>query len=363
MPLSSASSLLEQFLIEQHQLKKVTKDQYRWAFRRLCQFTNNPYELSREEASRCFAQMETGLSASAWNGYVSCIRAFYKWKNGGKDYPESVRHVKLKKIRRLDYVAKKILSELEVKALLRSADNPRDRAIIAVAVATGARRGELLNIHLRDIETLPYGFRIVLSGKTGTHKSPPVDREFAKILGVWLEHHPLRDNPDAPLWTRQKGQRYEAIHATQMQNLLKRTVKASGLKRNIHWHMFRHTENTWATARGVSRASRNLTHGWSAQSNTAAIYESLTDEDAAKEYQRAHGIKVSDEEKKDSFATVKCGYCGEENPSSARTCHYCYVPLDEKEAERYLTDRKALELLKDPEVLGFLEGLIKKHKG
>jgi integrase len=306
--------------------------------------------------------MEKGLSPSGWNGFVSCIRAFYKWKNGGETYPECVAHVKLKRIRRLDYVAKKILSETEVKALLRAADNPRDRAIIAVAIATGARRGELLNIHLRDIEVLPYGFRIVLTGKTGTHKSPPVDREFAKILGVWLEHHPMRDNPDSPLWIHRNGPRQEAIKAVQIQNLLKKTVRASGLKRNIHWHMFRHTENTWATARGVSRASRNITHGWTAGSNTAAIYESLTDEDAAKEYERAHGIQVREEEKKDAFATVKCAYCGEENPASSKTCHFCYVPLDKEQAEQYLKRQKALDLISDPDVLEFLEKLIKQRK-
>ncbi len=352
---------LDQFLSEQHQLKAVTKSQYRYAFACLSRFTDNPYGLSRMEMNVCLGKMADCLSPCAWNGYVSCIKRFYRWRNKLEnnidEFPDCVKDVKLKRIRRLDYVAKKIRTEEEVKALIRGSDNPRDRAMISTAFAIGCRRGELLNIHLRDIEIQPYGYRILLCGKTGTHKSPPIDREFAKILSVWLEHHPQRDNPDSPLWVRRKGNRFEGIRTTMVHNVLKNAVRNAGLKRNFTWHMARHTENTWATARGVSRASRNLTHGWSPNSNTAAIYESLTDQDAEREYRRVHGAKAEEVQVKDGFATVKCAYCGEDNPGSAKFCLFCHVPLSVDEARKFMEDRENLDLLKTP---GFLEWLWQK---
>lgn len=349
---------LDEFLLEQHQYKPATKEHYKDAFLLMSRFTDHPFSLTRKEMNQCLDQMRQCLSDYGFNGYVHDIRRFYKWLNGDEEYPDCVKHIKLKKIQRLDYIVKKIMKEEEVKKMLKAADHPRDRAMIAVCIATGARRGELLNIHLRDLEPHPYGYRIRLTGKTGTHMSPPVDREFAKILNVWLEHHPSRDNPDAPLWVRQKGNTFEAIRATMAHNILKQAAKNAGLQRRIHWHMFRHTENTWATKTKVSRASRNLTHGWSQAGNTAAIYESLTDEDAEREYRKSHGAKDEEIERTEKFGTVKCAYCGEENPSSAKYCNRCYVPLNAKEAEKFVRERNLLDYLLREDVFPKLKKFI-----
>jgi integrase len=317
--------------------------------------------------NKALERMGKEYAPASWNLYVNCIRAFYKWMNGGDEYPDCVRKIRLKKVRREDYIIKKLLSEAEVKALLRGCDNPRDRAMIAVARATGVRRGELLGIHLRDIERMPYGFKILVSGKTGSHKTPPIDREFARLLNVWLEHHPMRDNPDAPLWPRMKnnpfGSRFDAIGPTGAQDVIKRAARNAGLKRNVHWHMLRHTE-TSATVKWVSRASRNLTHGWSQYGNTAAIYEHLADSDAEEEYLRKDGL-AKPQKQVDGFGMTTCAYCGAENPTEAKSCHYCLVPLKSDDAKKYLDQKAVLEALSDKDILPrfieFLENLKKER--
>jgi hypothetical protein len=189
-------------------------------------------------------------------------------------------------------------------------------------------------MRIRDVERLPYGFKILVSGKTGSHKTPPITREFAKLLNVWLEHHPQRDNPDGFLWVKQKagpwGSRYDPIGPTGAQAILKRAAKNAGLQRRIHWHMLRHSENT-STVKWVSRASRNLTHGWSPMGNTAAIYEHIVDADAEEEYLRKDGL-VKPAKEVDAFGTVKCGYCGEDNPVDSRACSVCHTLLQGEEA-------------------------------
>jgi hypothetical protein len=181
---------------------------------------------------------------------------------------------------------------------------------------------------------------------------------------MWLECHPSRDNPDSFLWVKQKagpwGSRYDPIGPTGAQAILKRAAKNAGLKRNIHWHMLRHSENT-STVKWVSRASRNLTHGWSPMGNTAAIYEHIVDSDAEEEYLRKDGL-VKPTKEVDAFGTVKCGYCGEDNPVDSKSCHYCNVPLDPKEAKRFVAERNVMDLLSDPEVFKELEDMLKKRK-
>lgn len=328
---------VEGFLSERHDLSVKMKESYRAAFKCLGKYVNDPYGLDREVMNKALEKMAKDYSVASWNLYVNCIRSWYKWSNGGEEYPDCVRKIRLKKVRREDYIIKKLLSEAEVKALLRACDNPRDRAMIAVAIATGVRRGELLGMCLRDVERLPYGFKILVSGKTGSHKTPPITREFARILNVWLQHHPMSNNPDSPLWLRSKnnafGSRFESIGPTGAQELLKRVARNAGLKRRIHWHMFRHSENTNAAKNWVSRASRNLTHGWSSAGNTAAIYEHLVDSDAEAEYLRSQGL-AKPERQVDGFQTVSCLYCNNENPVDGKYCHVCGVPLDKVEAER-----------------------------
>jgi integrase len=338
------------------------KESYRQAFKTLRKYTDNPYGLDRAGMNDVLERMGKDYAPASWNLYVNCFRAWYKWRNGGEEYPDSVKRLKLKRIRREDYILKKLLSDAEVKLLLKGCDHPRDRAMVAVARATGVRRGELLGMRIRDVERLPYGFKILVSGKTGSHKTPPVTREFAKLLNVWLEHHPQRDNPDCFLWIRQKegpwGSRFDVLTPTGAQFVIKRAARNAGLKRRVHWHMLRHTEAS-ASIKWVSRAARNLTHGWSDRGNTASIYEHIVDSDAEEEYLRKDGL-VKPAKEVDAFGTVKCAYCGEDNPVDSKSCHYCNVPLSLEEAERFLKERQVLDWLSKPEVFKELEDMVKK---
>ncbi len=349
---------LERFLRERQDLSPARKLYYRAVFKKIAGLMPDPFGLDREGVSTLAENLSKQLQPGAYNTYMHAVRCVYKWM--GK--ADAVAFVKFKPVKREDYVRKEILSSQEVKALLRATDKPRDRALIAVLIATGVRRGELAGMKLRDVEALPYGFRILVSGKTGTHKTPPITREFAKILNVWLDHHPQRDNPDASLWIGRDG---HGVNGFRLHRIVKRSARLAGLKRNVHLHMFRHTENTWSTARGVSRATRNKTHGWSERGNTAAVYENITDGDAEEEYLRVQGIKKVTV-KPDEFGLKVCMYCGEENPESAKYCSRCNVPLDAEEAEKALArvvsaeDREVLDAFKNAEFRKFLEEAFKE---
>jgi len=240
--------------------------------------------------------------------------------------------------------------------MLRATDNPRDRALVAVAAATGARRGEILGLKICDITPRPYGYDVVFTGKTGTHPGPPIVKDYAKILRIWLEHHPFRDNPESPLWVRLIGgqvrPKYEPIHRVAAHGIIKKIAKSAGLKRNVHFHMFRHTENTWETKHHVSAAARKKLHGWSPMSTTPSIYEHLTDGDSVDAVLQSHGI-INHEEEKSMFEPVKCGYCGYENVSIAKYCLNCGVPLTEEDANKIVAERNALDfitkMLENPE--------------
>ena len=327
--------MLEEFLSERHDLCARTKLNYRMAFQALSKYVTDPFALDQRELDEALNKLSKDYAESSWNTYVMCVRAAYVWM--GK--AEVVKHIKFKRIRREDYIKTKILKDSEIKAMLRATDNPRDRAFIAVLAATGARRGEMLGLRIRDVEWRPYGYDLVLTGKTGTHPSPPIFKDYAKILRVWLEHHPARNNPDAPLWVRMKGTGFVGIKRVQAHNIVKKAARRAEINRNVHLHMFRHTENTLATKRHIPSDSLKKLHGWSKDSAMPNIYSHLTDQDSVNSYLRGYGV-LKVEEATDSFEPVECGYCHEVNASENQFCCFCGLPLSDEAAEKLIEREK-----------------------
>lgn len=87
----------------------------------------------------------------------------------------------------------------------------RDKAMILLGFAGGYRRSELVGILLKDVERDPeHGFRVMLRrSKTdqegvGFEKGIPYGGRKAtcpvRAMDGWLERHPLKDDPAAPLF-------------------------------------------------------------------------------------------------------------------------------------------------------------------
>ena len=101
--------------------------------------------------------------------------------------------------------------------------------MIGILIETGARRGELYNMRIKDVQFDEYSPIIWLHGKTGTRQR----RVFncAEDLKRYLEKHPDRTNPEAKFWLNKFGQplAYQGILQNHPPN---RTSRA--LHRNIY---------------------------------------------------------------------------------------------------------------------------------
>ncbi|MEM3573642.1 MAG: hypothetical protein QXJ62_05385 [Nitrososphaeria archaeon] len=77
-------------------------------------------------------------------------------------------------------------------------------------------------------------------GKTGL-KCLPLVLSFRPLLD-WLNIHPQKDDPNAPLWPSRygKGMCYQYFR-----NVVKRCAIEAGLKKAVWPYLFRHTQLTW----------------------------------------------------------------------------------------------------------------------
>ena len=96
--------------------------------------------------------------------------------------------------------AARVLSPVEVDALLGALRTQRDRAIVLAMLLGGLRRCEVLGLRLRDIN--PGERRLfVASGKGGRERIVPVSGRFFEALGeYWRVERPPEVSTDACSW-------------------------------------------------------------------------------------------------------------------------------------------------------------------
>lgn len=349
---SAWNAAINRFIQEQN-LSRGTELTYYAAFKALCRNTPEKAleELSKDDMVKAFSRVGGEVKLGTVNLYKAKVKRFYKWLLGKDDsYPENVKWIKAKRIRRADAIAKSLLTEEEVTKMLKAADHPRDKALISTLYETGGRRGEVVNLRVRDVQPQPYGYNVTFTvGKTGAHPAPPITGSPAKFLRNWLEVHPNRQNPDAPLWIQTKGDRHSQVNKATLNHIVTRTARRAGIKRRVHPHMFRHTRAT-KEAKQLNEPTMRILHGWAPTSNTPSVYIHLNGDDAIKQSLIAKGIIPKEQPKEETQELLMCGYCGEENAFDARFCHYCGVPLKD-EGKKFVEERRkktvALESLLD----------------
>lgn len=162
------------------------------------------------------------------------------------------------------------------------------------------RAEELLGLHLGDV--VDNGDHAVLAMRAGGlfqkrgPRSPKV-MEGLPALRLWIQAHPARGNPDAPLFTNIRSQDgLSRLGASNFDELLKLWGERSGLhasatrEKKISAHDFRHTGNTRAARDQWPRSMRAQKAGWLKTSRMTEHYEHLDDEDMLEQMRRDAGI-------------------------------------------------------------------------
>ncbi|MFQ5815775.1 MAG: tyrosine-type recombinase/integrase, partial [Candidatus Hydrothermarchaeaceae archaeon] len=139
--------------------------------------------------------------------YRRAVKSFYQWLYFGEEpekgvYPDQVRWMKTSRSRNNGDDKPKFLSQEQIKKLISTARNQRDRALFAVGYDSGARPGELINMRVDDVTMDKHGAKVRLSGKTGTRHVRIVNS--VPDLQLWLNQHPSSEE-DAPLRTAALG--------------------------------------------------------------------------------------------------------------------------------------------------------------
>lgn len=261
------------------------------------------------------------------------LRKFYKWLRKTEDYPPEVRWMRPRaKIASSVKMPEELLTEHDIKVMVRSAGTERDRAFIAMLYESGCRIGEILSIKNKHVRFDDYGAVISVDGKTGPRRIRLVSS--VPFLKEWINIHPDPDNPDAFVWCKKNK---ELVKYTRVVSILKDTAKRAGIKKRIYPHLFRHSRAT-ILANFFTEAQMKEYFGWVQASDMAGIYVHMSGRDVDNAILKMNGIEKKEEKKKPDLAIKMCVKCGMGNECTSNFCKKCGRKLIEyEEGERNRT--------------------------
>jgi integrase/recombinase XerD len=294
-----------------------------------------------------------------------CIKRFYKWlRNTEDDYPIEVKWIRAKRNNNHKILPEHLLTEDEVKKLAEACQNQRDRALILVLYESGCRVGEILTLKVGDVQYDTHGAVMILKGKTGPRRVRIIFS--ARTLSEWLNHHPSRLDPEAPLWTSFESARStKQLEYYAFRKMLSVTANRSGIVKRVNPHSFRHARAS-NLANVLTEAQMKEYLGWVGDSRMASTYVHLSGRNIDNALLRLNGIKTEEEvnSEEHTLRIKTCSRCQEVNSPTSGFCARCGCPLDVRTAmlmhdEESKTDLVMDELAADPEFKEFVRSRLK----
>ncbi|GAA5193139.1 tyrosine-type recombinase/integrase [Arthrobacter gyeryongensis] len=224
--MTALAPILESFflrrLMGQRRASQNTVAAYRDAFRLLLHYATEetgkaPQGLKLEDLDATFIgsylawlERSRGASIHTRNARLAAIRALFRYAS--YDFPEHaelIQRVLAIPAKRSDTAIVTYLTEEEATALINAPDastwrGRRDRTLLLVAIVTGMRVSELVNMTAADVHLDP-GAYLSCRGKGRKERITPLGKDAGARLKAWLaEQQPQRL---APLFPGPSGQK------------------------------------------------------------------------------------------------------------------------------------------------------------
>jgi site-specific recombinase XerD len=256
-------TLLEGFftqrLMQQRQASAHTIASYRDTFRLLLQFAQKrlrkaPSTLALEDIDAPAVvsflddlEKVREVTARTRNLRLTAIHSFFRYVAFEVPaHAAQIQRVLAIPAKRFARALVPFLSRQEVDALLAAPDQRtwsgrRDHALILLAVQTGLRLSELINLRHQDLH-LGTGAHVCVVGKGRKERCTPLSKNTRTVLAAWLTETPSL--PDQPLFPNARGGHLSAhgVHYLLAKHVRAATCACPSLKhKRVSPHVLRHT--------------------------------------------------------------------------------------------------------------------------
>lgn len=267
-------SFFNEYLPSSAGLSSNTIRSYKFAFRLLLEYLNEKKGLVPDRIVFTCFDYETvngfllwleetrGCAASTRNQRLAALSSFADYAqrrnlDAATVYMNAVSKVNVKKITQSVRV---IFSLEEVKILLDLPDNRkktgrRDKALLSLMYASGARAQEICDIRIRDILFQNETTKLNITGKGNKTRRILISRPCAEIIKKHIKECNLGENPDRHLFSSQTHEHMTISCIEELFNKYIRVAKSENpnlfQEKNYTPHTMRHTCATHMLEAGV----------------------------------------------------------------------------------------------------------------
>jgi len=286
---------------------------------------------------------KTTIAKQTISRYLHSIRRFFRWlaeQKGIKELREAVDWWRASRSYKRD-IKDSIFTHEDIMKLVEVADHPRTKAMIITLWESGARLGEFCNLRIGDLRFTKLGVYVRI-------KTEKIDVGYREILlrysepylRMWLNLHPLKDDPNVPLWVKKWKDGIKPIAQRSVQAILRdigRKVRKmyKNFNKRVFAHAFRHSRAT-ELAKYLTDEEMDYYFGWVHGSNMPGIYVHLGGRATLHIARKIYPELQREEETKEEtpLEPIKCWACGYVNPADAKFCLNCGRALRGIEKER-----------------------------
>jgi len=188
-----------------------------------------------------------GNSARSRNARLAAIRSFFKFVAMAEPaYLLHCQKILAMPSKRYERRAVEFLNRAEMDAILAAPDRAtwigrRDHAILQVALQTGLRVSEVINLRRCDVVT-GIGAHVRCQGKGRKERCTPLRREVVKVVEIWTKERAGLD--DDPLFPTTRGTKLsrDAMERLVHKYALKATASCPSLaNKHVSPHVLRHS--------------------------------------------------------------------------------------------------------------------------
>jgi integrase len=281
---------------------------------------------------------ESGYTGNTKHDCIIVLKRYFQWLRAPPEeyqrwrkkhtYPpevdDLVSSIKLNE----RFLPSDLLTESEVNSLIDACPWIMVMAVISLDDEVGARPGELLGMKIKDI-IFDEGKRVVCrlghqGGKTGERLILII--KSVSYVSRWLDAHPMKENPDAPLWIGfSNTNRHEPWSYHAFRKMLCDLAEKAKIRKKLSPYLFRHSAATRDARLGFTEAQLCMKYGWTLGSKMTRVYLHMANTDLYSKILEAYG---GEEMEKPKPQTIKCSRCHFHNHTSQRFCSNCGEPLN-----------------------------------
>lgn len=209
-----------------------TQDMYGRVVRDFLDFTGKPAEALDEHDVRNFVLhlLHSNLSKSSINTYQAAVRFFF-----GVTLNRSMNYLQIPRVKE-DKVLPEILTRDEIALLLEKCDNPKHRAMFALAYGSGLRVSEICTLRVQDIDSKQMRV-FVRSSKGNKDRYTILSQQGLEFLrDYWRSFRPK--HPEGLLFPGWRN--LTSITERAINDALKKWLGVAGISRNVSMHSLRH---------------------------------------------------------------------------------------------------------------------------